>query len=102
MAKAVIIDESKSRTSTAKSADYSISSITGEAHTARITYDIHSATSTAVDYAIAKITDIQHGIKLSSILPFYVKFTNIGIAGYGPGNVPPIGIAIVGVNNYIL
>lgn len=102
MSKAVIIDTSKSRTSTAKSTDYAISSITGESHTAKITYGVHSATTTAVDYGIAKITDIQHGVKLSSILPFYVKFATIGIPGYGPNNVPPIGIAIVGVNNYIL
>lgn len=37
-----------------------------------------------------------------TILPFRVKFTNIDIPGYGPSNVPPIGIAIIGVNNYIL
>ena len=102
MAKAVIIDTSKPRITTAKLSDYAISDITDESHTAKITYDIHSATSTAVDYAIAKITDIQHGVKLESILPFYVKFMNIGIPTYGPNNVPPIGIAIVGVNNYIL
>jgi len=102
MAKAVIVDTSKARTSTAKSTNYAIPDITGESHTAKITYDVHSATPTAVDYAIAKITDIQHGVKLSSILPFYVKFTTIGIPAYGPNNVPPIGIAIVGVNNYIL
>lgn len=102
MAKAVIIDTSKSRTSTAKTKDYSIASVSGESHTAKITYDTHSATPTTVDYAIAKITDIEHGVKLSSILPFYVKFTTIGIPTYGPNNVPPIGIAIIGVNNYIL
>ena len=102
MAKAVIINTSKSRTSTAKSIDYSISSISGESHNAKITHDVHTATPHAIDYGIAKITDINHGVKLSSIIPFYVKFTNIGIPTYGPNNVPPIGIAIVGVNNYIL
>ena len=102
MSKAVIIDTSKPRTSIAKSTNYAISNISGESHTAKITYDIHAVTPHAVDYGIAKITDIEHGVKLYSILPFYVKFTTIGIPGYGPNNVPPIGIAIVGVNNYIL
>jgi hypothetical protein len=41
-------------------------------------------------------------IKINYDLPFRIKFTNIMVPGYGPGNVPPIGIAIVGVNNYIL
>lgn len=102
MAKAVIVNTSKSRTATAKSTNYAISNVTGESHIAKITYDAHTATAHAVDYAITKITDIEHGVKLSSIIPFYVKFTNIGIPTYGPNNVPPIGIAIVGVNNYIL
>lgn len=40
--------------------------------------------------------------KINDVLPFRIRFTNIGIPGYGPGNVPPIGIAIIGLNNYIL
>lgn len=102
MAKAVIIDTSKSRTSTAKSTDYATSSITGESHTAKITYDAHTAKPQTVDYSIVSLSDIIHSSTVRSVLPFYVKFTTIGIEGYGPGNVPPIGIAIVGVNNYIL
>lgn len=39
---------------------------------------------------------------IEDTLPFRVKFINIGIPGYSPSNVPPIGIAIIGVNNYIL
>lgn len=41
-------------------------------------------------------------VKINNVVPFRVKFTNIGIPSYGPGNVPPIGIAVIGVNNYIL
>ena len=37
-----------------------------------------------------------------SVLPFRVKFINIGIESYGPNNPAPIGIAIIGFNNYIL
>lgn len=39
---------------------------------------------------------------INEVLPFRIKITNIGIDAYGPNNVPPIGIAIVGLNNYIL
>ena len=37
-----------------------------------------------------------------SVLPFRVRFTNIGVVGYSPDNPAPLGIAIIGVNNYIL
>ena len=40
--------------------------------------------------------------KISATLPFRVKFTNITIPGYSMSNPAPIGIAIIGVNNYIL
>lgn len=42
------------------------------------------------------------GVKVKEDLPFRVKFINIGIPSYGNFNVPPIGIAIIGFNNYIL
>lgn len=35
-------------------------------------------------------------------LPFKIRITNIKVPGYSPSNVPPIGIAIIGFNNYIL
>lgn len=50
----------------------------------------------------AKIYDYPGRVKIEETIPFRVKFINIGIPGYGPGNVPPIGIAIIGFNNYIL
>ena len=37
-----------------------------------------------------------------SDLPFYIRVTNITVPSYTPQNVPPIGLAIIGVNNYIL
>lgn len=38
------------------------------------------------------------------VLPFRIRFTNIGVepTGYSPINPAPIGIAILGYNNYIL
>ncbi len=41
-------------------------------------------------------------VKINQTLPFRIKFTNIGIPGYGPGGAAPIGIAIIGLNNYVL
>lgn len=35
-------------------------------------------------------------------IPFRIRITNITVPGYNPSNVPPIGIAIIGFNNYIL
>jgi hypothetical protein len=49
-----------------------------------------------------KITTGKRLVRINQVLPFRVKFTNIMIPGYSPTNIPPIGIAIIGVNNYIL
>lgn len=35
-------------------------------------------------------------------IPFKIRIQNITVPGYSPFDVPPIGIAIIGVNNYIL
>jgi hypothetical protein len=37
----------------------------------------------------------------SEILPFRVRFTNIGLLGATAG-IPGIGLQIIGINNYIL
>jgi hypothetical protein len=39
---------------------------------------------------------------VDSVLPFRVKFSNTDAVTYGPGNAAPIGIAIVGFNNYVM
>ena len=55
------------------------------------------------DYSNAKISYTKpFSVRVNDVLPFRVKFTNIGIEGYGPNNPAPIGIAIIGFNNYIL
>jgi hypothetical protein len=38
-------------------------------------------------------------VKINEVLPFRIKFINMGVTGY---SVPPIGIAIIGYSNYIL
>ena len=41
-------------------------------------------------------------VKVKEVLPFRVKITNIGVSSYSPNNAPPVGIAVIGFNNYIL
>ena len=86
-----------------KSTDYPVIKIDDENYTSRFTEKTFTSKNIkSVDYPNTKITDSNYGVKLTEILPFRVKFTTVGIEGYGPGNVPPIGIAIIGINNYIL
>ena len=62
----------------------------------------HNATFSDIDFSVSGFEDILPCIKISDIQQFYVRFTNIGIGGTQGSLVPPIGIAIIGVNNYIL
>jgi hypothetical protein len=54
------------------------------------------------DYFISKISEGKRTVKINEVLPFRVRFTNIMVPGYGPSNPAPIGIAVIGLNNYIL
>lgn len=40
--------------------------------------------------------------KVENILPFRIRLENINLATYNANNPPPIGIQIIGFNNYIL
>jgi hypothetical protein len=47
--------------------------------------------------------DLSGSVAISQILPFRVRFESLSRGKATPGfQVPPIGIAILGVNNYIL
>ena len=41
-------------------------------------------------------------VRIQEQLPFRIRFTTIGIPGYGPPGFPGIGIQVIGYNNYIL
>lgn len=103
MAKAVIIDSRIAKTSSVNTSDYSNTSIDSIDHNAKI-IDIkhHFKVKEEVDYPITKVSPIPIYVNVEDILPFRIKFTNIGIEAYGPNNPAPIGIAIIGVSNYIL
>jgi hypothetical protein len=52
---------------------------------------------------LVSINDLRYPkTTIADVLPFRISFTNIGIGSYGPGDPAPIGIAVIGVNNYIL
>lgn len=58
-----------------------------------------------VGFKSVSVSDSQKRYtEIMQVLPFRVRFTNIGIeaGGYSPINPAPIGIAIIGYNNYIL
>ena len=46
--------------------------------------------------------DYAATITPTSVLPFMVSITNIGIEGYSTLNPPGIGIQVIGFSNYIL
>jgi hypothetical protein len=55
------------------------------------------------DFAkIVKFNYETRTVRIDQVLPFRVKFTSIGIEGYGPNNVPPIPLQVIGYSNYIL
>jgi hypothetical protein len=56
----------------------------------------------SISSPISKISEGRRTVKINEVLPFRVRFTNIMIPGYGPNNPAPIGIAVIGLNNYIL
>jgi hypothetical protein len=54
------------------------------------------------DFYYSKISHSPYSAKIANVVPFRVRFTNIGIESYSAGNPAPIGIAIIGYSNYIL
>lgn len=50
----------------------------------------------------SEIRDKNSITHIAEILPFRVRFQNTKIGGYSPSNPAPIGIAVIGFNNYIL
>jgi hypothetical protein len=54
------------------------------------------------NYPISKISEGKRTVRINEVLPFRVRFTNIMVPGYSASNPAPIGIAVIGLNNYIL
>lgn len=62
---------------------------------AKVTFE---AIDTKVNF---ETIDKPKSIIYNNLLPFKVRFSSIGVPGVA-GLVPPIGIAVIGVNNYVL
>lgn len=62
----------------------------------------HLASVKNINHRKFHIKKSAHKVEITYKLPFRIKFTNVQVPGYGPTNVPPIGIAIIGINDYIL
>lgn len=54
------------------------------------------------EYSITKIVPEKKVVRINEVLPFRVRFINIGIEGYSSTNVPPIPLQVIGFSNYIL
>lgn len=56
----------------------------------------------STNFSKTKIIYKSKNVNINEFLPFRVKFINIGIEAYGPNNVPPIPLQVIGYSNYIL
>jgi len=54
------------------------------------------------NYPIARVQSVEYKALIQEQLPFRVRFINKGFSAYGPENPPPVGVAVIGFNNYIL
>ncbi len=103
MAKAVISDKSYGQVKSAKSESFGIFKAIFKPISSTINNVGYATKSVKTkSYPLSSISYPQVNAKVTEVLPFRVKFTTIGIDGYGPGNPAPIGIAVIGINNYIL
>ena len=54
------------------------------------------------NYSRFKIVPSRQIVRINETLPFKIRLTNIIVPGYGPSNIPGIGIQVIGYSNYIL
>jgi hypothetical protein len=94
-----------------KQVSYPKARIDSKNHHTKIIDEIKTSTLKNINYSISKVKDIKHSAEIieksnktniTEMLPFRIRFKTIGISGYYPNNAAPIGIAIIGLNNYIL
>lgn len=103
MAKAVISNKGYGTTKSVKDKRFSLTKIFFKPFSSSITEINHNTKNIkSAYYPVTSVTDLKINAKITETLPFRVKFTTIGIESYGPGNPAPIGIAVIGINNYIL
>jgi hypothetical protein len=47
------------------------------------------------------VSELRGTVLINEVLPFRIRFTDIKVPGYGPNNIPGIGLQIIGYSNYI-
>jgi hypothetical protein len=57
---------------------------------------------TLENYSITKIVPETRVVRINDVLPFRIRFINVGVEGYSSTNVPPIPLQVIGFSNYIL
>jgi len=55
-----------------------------------------------INFNKVKIKEFPPKAKVESILPFRIRLTSINIPAYSANNPAPVGVAIIGGNNWIL
>jgi hypothetical protein len=103
MARVAIVDIAEPKTGYARNKDYPLTSADYD----RLNLSLRdlSATIKSVnekDYGILRTKFYDRYTKAEAILPFRIAFSSVDIPGYGRENPAPIGIAVIGLNNYIL
>ena len=90
--------------STIKTVDPNTAAIIDKSYISKITGPSsgNKVLRTAEYSANTSVKTVTVSSVLSTVTPFYVAFTNIGIPGYSKHRPAPIGIAIIGYSNYIL
>ena len=104
MAKAVVVPEENGTASRFDETDYFNSKVVSPKRRTKIEGERNKLKSVnSKDYPIARIRENDRLTRVEEVLPFRVRFVNLGISEiYGPNNPAPVGIAVVGFNNYIL
>ena len=103
MATAIITDVKSQSLSSIKNTDYFLSIPYEKLPKVAISESLPDLVSVTTKRSFGvDVIDKQNAVSITSLLPFRVRFVNIGINAYGPDNPAPIGIAIIGYSNYVL
>lgn len=103
MATAIITDVKSQSLSSIKNTHYFLSTPYEKLPKVAISESLSDLVSVTTKRSFGvDVIDKQNAVSITSLLPFRVRFVNIGIESYGPDNVPPIGIAVIGFNNYVI
>jgi hypothetical protein len=103
VARAVIVDNIYATAKTVGNTDYPIAKPIKLAIDSSVQdLSLETKTISTTDYSIFTLDDNGYRSIVDSIIPFRVRFATVGVSNYGPSNPAPIGIAVIGFNNYIL